>query len=314
MVMPSFNSARTVRGSMGSVLGQSFSDLELIIIDDGSSDDTLEIVREIQKQDGRVVLLTSEGNQGAAKARNRGIHAARGELLAFLDSDDTWTTDCLEKLHAALVAHPSATQSYCGWQNQGLEPNRCKPYIPPEYEGPGKLETFVKDCPFPIHAVLTKTAAIREEGGFDETLNSCMDFDLWMRVGWCREVVRVPEVMAFYLHHAAPHRISLNRLNVSLNHWKVQRKFLDSHPEAVNRLGKEKIRELTDGELLKRGMDAYWKRDLKAARPIFKVLIKTGYLDAGHLRYMLPALLPESWHAWLLDRWSGKGGSESSST
>jgi teichuronic acid biosynthesis glycosyltransferase TuaG len=97
VVMPAHNAAATLTQSMRSVLAQSMSDLELLVIDDGSTDDTLAIARAMAVSDARVVVLEMQTNSGAGEARNAGLDAARGEFIAFLDSDDRWVKNKLER-------------------------------------------------------------------------------------------------------------------------------------------------------------------------------------------------------------------------
>lgn len=90
IIMPAYNAARTILESIRSVEAQDFTDWELLVIDDGSKDETVKIVCGVQINDGRIKLLQTGGRTGAAQARNIGIQAARGRYIAFLDSDDVW--------------------------------------------------------------------------------------------------------------------------------------------------------------------------------------------------------------------------------
>lgn len=97
VIMPAYNAEKTIQSAINSVIAQTFGDFELIIIDDCSKDGTFEIISSFQSKDERIVPLRNEQNSGAAATRNRGVSAARGEWIAFLDSDDIWRKDKLEK-------------------------------------------------------------------------------------------------------------------------------------------------------------------------------------------------------------------------
>jgi teichuronic acid biosynthesis glycosyltransferase TuaG len=100
VITPAFNSARTISRCLGSVQGQTFSDWEQIVIDDCSRDETVEIVRRQVADDPRVRLVTLSENSGAGPARNAGVGIARGRFVAFLDADDEWYPDKLERVIA----------------------------------------------------------------------------------------------------------------------------------------------------------------------------------------------------------------------
>jgi glycosyltransferase involved in cell wall biosynthesis len=296
IVMPCYNAAAHLPASVGSVLAQTFSDWELIAVDDGSRDDTLAWLRT--RTDARIRPLT-QPNRGVSAARNAGLATARGRLVAFLDADDTWRADFLEKMQAALEARPDAVLAYCGWQNLGLPGGRGEPFIPPDYETPDKVETLFGGCRWPIHAALVRREAVLAANGFDPALKNAEDYALWLQVATAAPIVRVPEVMAFY-HFHGDSQASGNHAGAALQFWLAQRRFMATHPAFSAALGSARIRTLTAGELLKRGYARYWQRDLPAARQIFRTVMKQGYGTLTDWKYMLPAWLPESWHRRLI--------------
>jgi len=296
--MPCYNEADRLKQSVNSVFGQTFLDIELIVVDDGSFDNSLAVLEELSKQYPSLHYL-SQPNKGAGPARNLALRHAKGTLIAFLDADDSWHPDCLQNLYAKLQENPDAAIAYCGWQNRGLDETRCKPFIPPNYETADKVELFLRGCRWPIHAALTKLSAIQAVGGFDEQWSSCMDYDLWLKIATTNKIVNVTKVLAFYHHHDGI-QITKNRSRIALNHWKVQLKFLKDNPSIKAQFSVAEITEITHGELLHRGYDCYWKRELNAARSIFKTVMKTGYGSMTDWKYMLPALLPYALHQKLI--------------
>lgn len=112
IVMPAYNAANTIRASVESIRAQTVSDWELIVIDDGSKDDTAEILTKLAEEDARIRFLQNEENSGASYTRNRAVALARGEWIAFLDSDDLWKSDKLEKQLALVTEHPDMVICY----------------------------------------------------------------------------------------------------------------------------------------------------------------------------------------------------------
>jgi len=102
VIIPSYNRANTIGRAIQSALSQSYQDFEIIVIDDGSTDHTEEVIRSFQ--DSRIRYIRHNRNRGGSAARNTGIHAARGEYIAFLDSDDEWLPQKLELYFAQTVS------------------------------------------------------------------------------------------------------------------------------------------------------------------------------------------------------------------
>ena len=108
VVMPVYNAADTVTESVQSVQAQTWSDWELVVVDDGSKDSSVEILTDLSEKDPRIRLFRQEHNSGVAAARNRGIQEANGQYIAFLDSDDLWRPEKLEKQIAFMGEHQAA--------------------------------------------------------------------------------------------------------------------------------------------------------------------------------------------------------------
>lgn len=295
VVIPCYNGSTFLCESIDSALSQTDVNAEVIVVNDGSTDDSLSIMRNY----GSRIQIINQSNAGLPAARNAGIHAAHGDLFAFLDADDWWETDFLSKMSQALNAHPEAGIAYCGWENYGALGARGEPFIPPNYEPmPDRTEKLLSSPRWPVHAAMIRRDTLFEAGLFDPSLKSCEDFALWLRSAIPNPIVRVPEVLAYYRHHG--NQMISNRARIALSHFEVQRAYLLQHPEIAAMFEHNAIHALTSGELLKRGYTCYWQRDLSAARKIFRAVMKQGYGTFKDWKYMLPALLPESWHQWLI--------------
>lgn len=300
IIMPCFNGGHHLARSTASVLQQDLTDWELIIVDDGSTDTTWSVITELARREPRIVPL-KQSNGGAAAARNAGIEAARGTMVAFLDCDDTWHPTFLSRMRAALAGQEHTAIAYCGWQNLRQGTKEEAPFIPPDYETPTKIEALLTGCRWPIHGAMVSRDALREAGGFDTSLVSSEDYDLWLRLACTKRLVRVPEVLAFYHFHGDT-QLTSNLLRMERNHVRVQRRFVRTHPEEAARLGPAKLRALIEGEMHYRAFSQYWHGDLSIARALFRSLMKRGYGNLRDWAHMLPALLPIAIHRFVLRR------------
>jgi glycosyltransferase involved in cell wall biosynthesis len=292
VIMPCHNGAAFVTRGVSSVIAQRYTDFELLFIDDGSTDGSTDLAASIR--DARLRITQLE-HAGVSAARNCGIRDARGELIAFLDVDDTWHADFLATTVDALTARPECALAYCGWQNVGLSGGRGEPYVPPALDGMGRPEELLASCPWPIHAALTRIEAVRAANGFEPALSVAEDFLLWLEVACFHPVARVARPLAYY-HHHGPAQASRHALRAAMHPLAAQRLFLSRHPDIAARLGRRRARELTLGRLLRKGYESYWRGDLDTARAVFRRVLRGGYGGARDWAYMLPALLPAALH------------------
>lgn len=290
IVMPCFNAEQHLFNSMSSVLAQGFTDWELIAIDDGSRDGTLECLRIFEKDDNRIRVL-SQPNQGVSAARNAALGSSRGEFVAFLDSDDTWTANFLEKMIDALSASPASVLAYCGWQNLGVDGDRGTPFIPPDYEGSEKTRTLLEGCRWPIHACLTRRSAIEAVGGFDPRLKIGEDYLLWMEVAARGRIIRVPNVLAFYHHHGGPQATRDKARGLSDTLFAKQI-FLEHHPDLARKIPAEQLEALTWGRFISGANQLYWQGEVDAVRPLFRKALRAGRGSLRDKLRMTAAFLP----------------------
>jgi glycosyltransferase involved in cell wall biosynthesis len=297
VIMPCFNGEKYLGYAIENVLSQTYWPVELIVINDGSTDGS----RDIVKKFGERVILIEQENVGPGVARNRGISRSRGEFIAFLDADDYWRLDCLEKLHSALTSC-DADVAYCGWQNIEVNGEVGKAYVPPDYASEDKREYFLRGgAPWPIHAALVRRKALVKTGGFDERLPFCEDYDLWLRLGLRGSLKRVNEVLAFYRHHREV-RSDWKRGFEAIYGRMIKRDFVRCFREVTKGLEPEKLREFIDGALLQRGYQCFWQRELLSAQRIFRAVFWTGYWGWRDLKYLVPAFLPPSYYIMLIER------------
>jgi GT2 family glycosyltransferase len=286
-----------VQEAVNSVLGQSYGYVELIVVDDGSTDGSLNILEKLSEQNvGRMKVLT-QNREGPYPARNHGLRHASGKFVAFLDADDYWDQQCLEKLHAGLTAG-QADLAYCGWQNvgEGIEFN---PHVPPEYEKDDPVAHFLRSCPWPIHAALVKRELVDHLRGFSDRRFSSMDYDFWLRaLAATRKITRVPEVLAYYRWHGHG-QVSAVKWRQVLDALAAQLNFIRANPELVAHLPQSRLDELTEGQVLRQAYRAIWKRDLVSAQKLFRHAAAARSFRVGDLRHILSALMPMPVYRWI---------------
>ena len=298
VVMPCYNCAPYLAEAVGSALRQSYGNVELILVDDGSTDASPDIEANLAEQHaGRLALLHAP-RVGPYPARNLALQSARGEFVAFLDADDSWEPTALEQLHAALVG-ANADLAYCGWQNVG-EGMASEPYVPPEYEKGDPVEGFMRGCPWPIHAALTRRSVVERLGGFSERRFSSMDYDFWLRtLALTRNIVRVPDVLAYYRWHGRG-QISAVKWRQVLDALAVQQDFVRANPQLVAHLPSHRLQELTEGQVLRQAYRALWKRDIASAHKLFRHVAMARSFGLKEVRHVLSALLPLPAYRWLV--------------
>lgn len=187
-VIPAFNRAPSIRAAVESVLGQTFRDFELIVVDDGSSDGTAEALAGIA--DPRLRLVVHPQNRGVSAARNTGIREARGTWVAFQDSDDEWLPEKLERQMARIAATgPDCVGAYCGMVIVGSADAGSAGGAERYHPGPevGKREGDILDTLLGESLISTQTLVARRDlleriGGFDESLPALVDWDCVLRL------------------------------------------------------------------------------------------------------------------------------------
>jgi glycosyltransferase involved in cell wall biosynthesis len=293
VIMPCYNATSFVEDAVSCVLDQSNVSVELIVVDDGSSDGSVDILKRLATKYAPSMKLLFQDRMGPYPARNLGLEHARGGRVAFLDADDYWRENCLEKLNAALDLS-QADLAYCGWQNVGEGAPGTEPFIPPDYSEMDTAAEFLRTCPWPIHAALVRREVLDAVHGFSERCFSSMDYDLWLRIyAHTQKLVRVPEVMAFYRWHGKG-QISRRKWQQVMDALQVRQDFVAENPDKVAHLPANKLRELTQGHVLKEAYRAYWKRDLPNAQALFRRAFTHGAWRTSDLKYILPSWLPES--------------------
>jgi hypothetical protein len=233
VVVPAYNVAPFIEQCLSSVLTQSFSDLELIVVDDGSSDSTLAVVEAVD--DPRVQTVRKE-NGGCASARNAGAAQARGEFLAFLDGDDYWLPNMLSTGVALLQEHPEVDVLF--FLSRAVdESGRNLGLLRPSSRRSYSFEDLIVENPVGNgSASIVRRRALEQAGTFDESLAASSDCDMWLRIAVLRpgNFACLPEILVCYRRRDG--QTTGNWPRMTLAYEQVLQKARVADPEAVRRL------------------------------------------------------------------------------
>jgi len=216
IVMPAYNSADFISASVQSVIAQSFTDWELIIVDDASSDDTVAVVNQLQLNEPRIQFIALGQNQGAAVARNTAIEAAKGRYIAFLDCDDLWLPHKLERQLAAMTEQQSAL-SYSAYHVINETNERLATFVPPAQV---TYKDLLRTCSI---GCLTAMYDTKQLGKVTMPLiRKRQDYGLWLKILKQTPVAHgITEPLAEYRQRE--NSISSNKLKAAQYQWKIYR-------------------------------------------------------------------------------------------
>ena len=214
IIIPAYNTASLITEALDSVFGQTYKDFEAIVINDGSPD-TEALERVLQPYLEQMVYI-KQNNRGAAGARNTGIRQARGEYLAFLDSDEMWRPEFLASQMKLFDETPSLDMAYTDalFPTDSGRPAAETWMRSCPSKGPCTFESLVKeDCHIPVSSVVVRKQTIVEAGLFDETLGCIDDYDMWLRVAYHGGKIAYQVVPLVYSRPERPGSLSQNTIN-----------------------------------------------------------------------------------------------------
>lgn len=198
VVIPSYNYGHFVGNAVRSALEQSYEPVEVIVIDDGSTDGTGDVVRAF----GDAVTYVRQSNQGLSAARNSGVARAEGEMIQLLDADDELTPTQLETAMSAVAAHPDASIFIGSWDELDLD-GRVTAHVEAAQPGEDYFHSLFDPITVgPPCRYLVKKNALLATGGFSSSLGACEDWDMWLRLAHGGAVpVAVPRACSRYRNH-----------------------------------------------------------------------------------------------------------------
>lgn len=224
VIIPNYNHARFLSDAIRSVLEQGYRNVETIVVDDGSTDDS----RAVAGQFGDRIRYIYQENAGLSAARNTGIRAARGSLIGVLDADDMYEPIFLDTLVNALNSNPNADGAYCGYQFVD-EGNNLLSQIENRTVSSDELHSALLDGNFFVpESVFLRRYVYDDVGSFDETLRACEDWDVWLRVTKRFQIIHVPEILT--RHRVLAGSMSTDPLRMLTARLAVLKKHVGDEP------------------------------------------------------------------------------------
>jgi glycosyltransferase involved in cell wall biosynthesis len=218
VVLPAYNAAEYIAQAIESVIRQSWTDWELIIVNDGSRDNTNDIIVSFLK-DERIRLVTQE-NGGVSRARNRGIQLARGNWIAFLDADDIWLPEKLKKQMVVVKKYPEVGVCGTSMETIGRDSRTIHSFPEEDFFGHASRKLVMGSLSFPLSSGLVRRELFEKTGGFDEQITSFSeDFDFWLRASLISPFYKIGETLIRYRVEIdnTSHRLGDKRRDVVLN-------------------------------------------------------------------------------------------------
>ncbi len=294
VIIPVYNGEKTIRETIESVLNQTFTDFELIVIDDGSQDKTVEIVSSIR--DERLKIF-SYPNSGVSISRNRGISHVSGEYISFIDADDLWTEDKLELQLKALQENPQAAVAYswtkCIDESGNFSRRGSHISVTGDVYAKLLLIDFIENGSNP----LIRKQALTEVGEFDASVSPSEDRDMWLRLAAKYHFVAVPSPQILY--RQSDNSASANIVRQKVASLKVIEKAFERSPAPLQHLKKYSVGNIYKGLTFKAlEGNPHPKQGLIAARLLWLSvkndpnLLKTRVIWKALLKIAVMIILP----------------------
>ncbi|MFH1867224.1 MAG: glycosyltransferase [Patescibacteria group bacterium] len=237
IILPTYNGSKFISLAIDSVLKQNYSDWELIVINDGSTDNTAKLIQDYQRQDRRIKYLKNEKNLGIQKSLNKGLNQAAGELIARLDDDDLWLdNDKLKKQVDFLNNHPNHLLVGCGTVMVDQAGKELLRYLLPAQDAEIRERILGKNC-FTHSAVLFRKESVLQLKGYSESpeVLHIEDYDLWLKLGTVGKLANLPFYGVKFM--IRPTAISVtNKVHQFKKNLKLTRQYKKQYPGFVRAL------------------------------------------------------------------------------
>jgi glycosyltransferase involved in cell wall biosynthesis len=286
VIIPAFNAATYLPSALESVYSQTFSDWHIVLVDDGSTDNTTEVVAPFLSRFGSRITFIRQTNRGLPAARNVAIRASTSEFIALLDADDAWLPCRLTESILTMSEHPQAGLAYGLITIMDPEGNLSRTWEGNRKYAEGRIapQIYMRKVELPCPTITFRRRCLEEVGLFDEAMRSTEDRDLWLRIALRYEVAFVPKVLAYY-------RISANSMSANSQRMlEAQLQFLRKHYTAEG-CGL-RARQIAMARAYKQRAEAYGQQENLSAAVITALRAVVIYpFDLDNLRTAVSLLL-----------------------
>ncbi len=283
VIIPVFNGEKYIKRAIQSVFNQTLDDFECLIIDDGSTDNTAEIIKHC----GRDIQYIYQKNSGVAVARNTGISLAKGKFIAFLDADDIWVPSKLENQLKLFKKNPDLTLVYTKFKvtHSSLNEFVSKPLVYDEKQTViyNEFNTLFKNSGLGTPTVMIKRERCVDVGGFDERLITAEDQDFYFRACWGKSYAKIEQVLVYVERRYDSLSTQLRSYQDNLE---VIELLINRHPEFKiqnKKLVKEKVLSIYESWV----KDLLYKGRYKEARIIMKKNAHYGKINSYYKLYII---------------------------
>jgi len=244
VVIPSYNCARYLAPTVDSVLAQTYRPWEIIVVDDGSTDRSMQVLKPY----GRAIKYLYQENRGEPAARNLGIRSATGEFVACLDADDLWLPDKLELQMGYFAEHPNCALVYTDtstFDDSGVLDESLRVRFNQTFASGNLFCQLFRETIFGSGSVVFRKSCVERVGHFDEEFLIGSDYEMWLRIARHFEMGYIDKPLLMYRQHAAMSTRQVRCLASDGTPWEVAvlKKILRLYPEAVQNVGEDAINE-----------------------------------------------------------------------
>lgn len=296
VVIPAYNCARYLPETIESALSQTLPPLEVIVIDDGSTDDTAEV---LARYEGRISYIRQR-NMGISAARNAGIRVARGTLIAFLDADDIWFPSILEQQREAL-SRTGAGLAHTGFYNWDSATGRKTPPARDNslFDGHCYQKFFWNETGDPTSAYMVRRSCFDAVGLFDEGIpgGCCEDLELWTRISRRFPFTYIATPLLLRRQHGG--NITRHAERIAEGYFWAKQRALAADPKLRTALGEKVVRARLANAAFGAGYGYFERGDGRTARRYFLQSLRYGRVRVRTLALLGSTYLPRKTREWL---------------